>query len=139
MKVERLALKNLIYIRLNPQDDLLLGLREAVARNGIKNAVILSGIGSVVSHNYHVVSSSVNPPLQSFIAGEAPADILNINGYVINGRIHAHVVYSDKNIAYGGHLEEGSRILTFSAITMAEVDADFDKLDSIGKIEDLLK
>ena len=102
MKVERLALKNLILIRLNPRDDLLLGLREAVAKNGIRNAVILSGVGSVVSHHYHVVASSINPPLQSFIAGEAPADIVNINGYVINGRIHAHIVYSDKNIAYGG-------------------------------------
>ena len=139
MKVERLALKNLILIRLNPQDDLLLGLRKAVADNGIKNAVILSGVGSVISHHYHVVSSRVNPPLQSFIAGEAPADIVNINGVVINGRVHAHVIYSNNDKAYGGHLEEGCLILTFSAITLAEVDTDFDKWDSIGYIEDLLK
>ena len=139
MKVERMALKNLVLVRLNPGDDLLVGIREAVEKNGIRNAVILSGVGSVVSHHFHVVASSVNPPMESYIAGEAPADIVNINGYVINGRVHAHITYTDKNVAYGGHLELGSKILTFSAISMAEVDTDFDKWDSIGRIEDLLK
>lgn len=139
MRVERMALKNLVLVRLNPGDDLLAGLREATEKNEIRNAIILSGVGSVVSHHFHVVASSVNPPMESYIAGEAPADIVNLNGYVINGRVHAHITYTDKDIAYGGHLELGSRILTFSAIAMAEVDGDFDKWDSIGKIEDLRK
>jgi predicted DNA-binding protein with PD1-like motif len=138
MRVEKKAVKNLVFMRFNPGDDLLAAIKEGVEKNAIKNAVILSGVGSVISHSYHVVSSSVNPPKNEFIKGERPADIVNINGFVINGRIHAHIIFSDATVSYGGHLESGVEVLTFAILTMAEVDADFDQYDTVGKIEDLL-
>jgi predicted DNA-binding protein with PD1-like motif len=137
MLVERKQIQSLVFIRLNPGDDLLNGIREAVAKNGIQNAAILSGVGSVSSHHYHVVASSVNPPKEDFTRGDKPADIVNINGFIINGRVHAHIIHSDKDIAYGGHLELGVKVLTFAILTLAEVDADFDKWDAIGNIEEL--
>jgi predicted DNA-binding protein with PD1-like motif len=139
MRVERKALKNLVFVRLNPGDDLLEGIRKAAAGEGIQNAVILQGVGSVVSHSYHVVSSPVNPPKNEFVKGERPADIVNINGFVINGRVHAHIIFSDTNIAYGGHLEPGVQVLTFAILTLGEVDADFSGWDSVGNIEDFVK
>jgi predicted DNA-binding protein with PD1-like motif len=137
MLVQRTAINNLLFIRLNPGDDILSGIREAVEKNGIKNAVILSGVGSVVSHHFHVVASSVNPPKEEFTKGDKPADIVNINGFIINGRVHSHIIHTDKDIAYGGHLEIGVKVLTFTVITLAEVDVDFDQWDSIGNIEEL--
>jgi predicted DNA-binding protein with PD1-like motif len=139
MLVERTPIKNLLFIRLNPGDDVLVSLREAAEKQGIKNAVILSGVGSVISHHFHVVASPVNPPKEDFVKADKPADIVNINGFVINGRIHAHIIHSDKDVAYGGHLELGVKILTFGVITLAEVDRDFDKWDAIGDIEELIK
>jgi predicted DNA-binding protein with PD1-like motif len=138
MRVDKKEIKNLVFMRLNPGDDLLAAIKEGVEKNGISNAVILSGVGSVVSHSYHVVASSVNPPKNEFIKGERPADIVNIDGFVINGRVHAHIIFSDTNIAYGGHLEPGVEVLTFAILTMAEVDANFDKYDTVGRIEDLV-
>jgi predicted DNA-binding protein with PD1-like motif len=135
MRVEKKEVKNLVFMRFNPGDDLLAAIEEGVKKNGINNAVILSGVGSVISHSYHVVSSAVNPPKNEFIKGERPADIVNINGFVINGRVHAHIIFSDANISYGGHLESGVEVLTFAILTMAEVDADFDKYDTVGNIE----
>ena len=38
------------------------------------------------------------------------------------GRVHAHITFSDTEKAMGGHLEEGTRVLTFSLITLAETD-----------------
>jgi predicted DNA-binding protein with PD1-like motif len=137
MRVEKKEPKNLIIMRFNPGDDLLASIKEGVEKNNIANAVILSGVGSVISHSYHVVSSSVNPPKNEFITGERPADIVNINGFVINGRVHAHIIFSDTNIAYGGHLESGVTVLTFAILTMAEMDADFEHYDTVGNIEDL--
>jgi predicted DNA-binding protein with PD1-like motif len=139
MVVEKTVLKTLYCVRLNPGDDILLCLREAVEKQGIKNAVILSGVGSVTSHHFHVVASLVNPPREKFTKGEKPSDIVNVNGFIINGRVHAHIIHSDKDVAFGGHLELGVKVLTFSAITIAEVDHNFDKWDSIGNIEELLK
>ncbi|MGE0074547.1 MAG: PPC domain-containing DNA-binding protein [Sphaerochaetaceae bacterium] len=139
MKVVRVPFGNAVLVRLNPGDDVLEGLRAAVRENNIMNAVILAGVGSVISHHFHVIASTVNPPKEYFTKGDAAADILNLNGMIINGRVHAHITFSNEKVAYGGHLEKGCEVLTFSAITLAEVDADFDQWDSIGYIEELVQ
>jgi predicted DNA-binding protein with PD1-like motif len=141
MKIERFSkndIKGLFAIRLNPGDDLLLSIRRAVSESGIQNALILSGVGSVTSHHYHVVSTPVNPPAEDFVKGDKAADIVNINGCVIDGRVHAHIIFSDKDKCFGGHLEEGVHVLTFAILSMVELDKSFQKWDTIGNIEDLL-
>lgn len=135
MKATRVNFRNLITVRLNPGDDILLSLRKAVKDADIKNAVILEGVGSCTSHHFHVVSSSVNPPKEIYTKAEIPADIVNVNGMVINGRVHSHITFSNDKVAYGGHLEEGVKVLTFSVIVLAEIDEDLSDFDSIGEIE----
>jgi predicted DNA-binding protein with PD1-like motif len=137
MLVDRKPVKNLIFIRLNPGDDVLASLTGAAEKNNIKNAVILCGFGSVRTHHYHVVDSRDIPPENAFIKEDKASDIINVNGCIINGRVHAHITHSDREIAFGGHLESGVQVLTFLNITLAEVDYDFNEFDSIGKIEEL--
>lgn len=137
MLVERTTVKNLIFIRLNPGDDLLAALEQAAKEHNIKNAVILSGIGSARSHHFHVVGTRENPPRNDFIKGEKASDIIGISGYIIEGRVHAHIVHSDTETAFGGHLHQGVEVLTFAILTLAEVDYDFTGFDSIGNIEEL--
>lgn len=137
MLVERASIKNLIFIRLNPGDDILESLQEASKKHNIKNAVILTGIGSASSHSFHVVGTPVNPPRNDFIKGEKASDIVNINGYIVEGRVHAHIIHSGTEVAFGGHLESGVKTLTFAILTLAEVDYDFSFFDSIGDIEEL--
>jgi len=139
MLVERTSIKNLIFIRLNPGDDLLAALEEGAKKHSIKNAVILNGIGSARSHHFHVVGTRENPPRNDFIKKEKASDIVSINGYIIEGRVHAHIVHSDTDVAFGGHLEPGVEVLTFAILTLAEVDYDFSGFDSIGNIEELRK
>ena len=139
MLVEKVPLKNLCYIRLNSGDDVLSSLKEAVKTHGIKNAIIISGMGSVTNHHFHVVASTNLPPGDDFIKGDNPSDIVNVNGLIVNGRVHAHIIHSDRDIAYGGHLEDGVKVLTFMTIALAEIDLDLDKWDAMGRIEDLLK
>lgn len=136
MKVTPLKFDEFYVVRLNPGDDILLSLRKAVKENNIHNGVILEGVGSVTSHHFHVVSSSINPPKEIYVKAEAPADIVNINGMVINDRIHAHITFTNDKVAYGGHLEEGVKVLTFSVIVIAKIEDDLSDFDSIGKIED---
>ena len=139
MLVDRTSIKNVIFIRLNPGDDLLAALEEAAKKHNIKNAVILSGIGSARSHHFHVVGTRENPPRNDFVKAEKASDIAGISGYIIEGRVHAHIVHSDTEIAFGGHLEPGVEVLTFAIITLAEVDYDFSGFDSIGDIESFRK
>ena len=137
MLVERQAIKNLIFVRLNTGDDILASLTEAAKTHNIKNAIILSGTGSARTYHYHVVGTPVVPPRDDFYKGEKASDIVNINGLIVNGRVHAHITHSGADIAFGGHLEPGVEVLTFLCITLAEVDYDFNGFDTIGKIEEL--
>jgi len=137
LRVDRRPIKNIILIRLNPGDDVLASLTEAVKKNDIKNAVILSGFGSVNTHHYHVVASRENPPENVFVKEDKASDVIGVTGCIINGRVHVHITHSDRDIAFGGHLEPDVHVLTFLNIFLAEVDYDFDKFDSIGDIEQL--
>ena len=139
MLVERIPVNNLIFVRLNPGDDLLGALEEGAKKHNIKNAVILCGIGSARSHHFHVVGTRDLPPRNDFVKGEKASDIIGISGYIIEGRVHAHVVHSDTETAFGGHLHHGLEALSFAIITLAEVDYDFTGFDSIGNIEELRK
>jgi len=132
--VDRTTIKNLIFVRLNPGDDLLGGLEKAASDYNIKNAVILCGIGSARSYHFHVVGTRENPPRNDFIKGEKASDIINISGYIIEGRVHAHIAHSDIETAFGGHLHHGVEVLTFAIITLAEVDYNFTGFDSIGNM-----
>jgi len=110
--------------RLNPGDDVLVSLREAVCESGILNGVVLTGIGSVSRYRVHVVQTTNLPPGDVFFEGEGPYDILSITGYVLDGRVHAHITLSNTEKAVGGHLEEGCRVLTFAVITLADTEAE---------------
>ena len=135
MKGFKYATKNLFFVRLNEDEDILLSLRKAVAEHGVQNAVILMGMGSVKCYHFHVVDSAVNPPTEQFPKSDSAADIVNINGLVIAGRVHAHITFTDSKVAFGGHLEEGCKVLTFNVIALAEVDdADFTDWDKIKNL-----
>ncbi len=124
--------KRTVMIRLSTGDDILAKLREAVAKENIKNAAIVAGVGSVSAYHYHVISSRTNPPEEHDPQGNYPLDIVNINGLVIDGRVHAHITFSDNKVALGGHLEPGCTVQTFSVIMLHEFDeADFTNWDAI--------
>ena len=139
MLIDRRPVKNLVFVRLNPGDFILESLKEAVEKNNIKNALIISGFGSARTHHFHVVGSRENPPLNEFVREDKASDIVDLSGCIINGRVHAHIIHSDAKIAFGGHLEEGVEVLTFACVILAEVDYDFSEFDRIGNIEELRK
>ena len=135
MVIQNANVTRLVTIRLNPGDDVLLSLREAVQKAGIRSGVILNGIGSLTHYHVHVVKTTNLPPGDVFWRGEGPFDILQITGFVIDGRVHAHLTFSNTEMAMGGHMEEGCRVLTFSLITIAETpEASFTDWDKVGPL-----
>lgn len=121
-----------LVLRFKYRADLLAGLERMVKENKIRNAVILSGIGSVGSYHFHTVSNATFPSKNIYVKNPAaPADIANLSGYVIDGRIHAHVTFSDPDKAFGGHLELGTSVFTFAIVTIGVVgdNVDFKRLD----------
>jgi uncharacterized protein len=108
-----------LVLRFKYQTDLLAGLEHMVKECKIRNAVILSGIGSVKSYHYHTVGNGTFPSKNIFVENpDGPADIAGMNGYVIDGRVHAHITFSDPDKAFGGHLEPGTTVFTFAIVTV---------------------
>ena len=110
--------EKVIVVRMKQGADLLKSLKSVVDKETIKNAVILSGIGSLVSYHIHVVDNNTFPTENIFIKNETPVDLTSVNGYIFDGRVHAHINISDERLALGGHLEPGNEVFTFAIITV---------------------
>jgi predicted DNA-binding protein with PD1-like motif len=124
--------ERVMIFRFKYQTDLLAGLESMVKQNHIQNAVILSGAGSVISYQVHQVSNRDFPSKNMFEQDpSAPADLISLNGYVLNGRIHAHMTLANPEKAFGGHLEPGTRVFTFAIVTVGVLpdSLDLSKLD----------
>ena len=120
-------IKRVVVLRFKYQADLLAGLEQMVKEHKIKNAVILSGIGSVRNYHIHSVSNRTFPSKNTFFKdATAPADIISMNGYVINGRLHPHLTLTTGDKAFGGHLEPGTNVFTFAIVTLGVLGDDVD-------------
>ncbi len=120
MIVHEMTPHRFLLIRLDTGQDLLEGIQTAVTDAGIVHGAILCGIGSLSAYHFHVVSTAEIPPEDVFIKGDGPFDILTITGMILDGRVHAHLTFSDEKVAMGGHLEPGSIVLTFAMVTIAD-------------------
>jgi len=107
-----------VVVRLKNKTDILEGLKQAIEREKIKNAAIISGFGSVGAYNIHVVSNMDSPYKNTFTKASGPFDVLTVSGMVIDGKIHAHITLSNLRKTTGGHLEPGTSVLTFASITL---------------------
>jgi predicted DNA-binding protein with PD1-like motif len=118
-------IQRVLVLRFKYQADLLEGLEKVVKQEKIRNAVILAGVGSVRNYHVHSVSNREFPSKNVYVKDPtAPADIVSVNGYVVNGQVHAHITLTDPDEAFGGHLESGTNVFTFAAITLGVLSGD---------------
>lgn len=124
-------IKRVVLVRLKYNTDLLDGLQQAVKNEKIKNAVIVSGVGSVTRYHVHAVSNTTLPAKLAYSEQAGPMDLIAVNGYVFGGRIHAHITMTDDQKAFGGHLHEGTTVFTFAVLTLGVLDenADLSRFD----------
>jgi predicted DNA-binding protein with PD1-like motif len=124
--------ERVLVLRFKYNTDLLAGMEKMVKQEKIKNAVILAGAGSVTGYHIHQVSNRTFPSKNMLVKNPtAPADVISMNGYIIDGKIHAHVTLATPEKAIGGHLEPGTTVFTFGIVTLGVMDAgaDFTHLD----------
>ncbi|HYZ84478.1 MAG TPA: PPC domain-containing DNA-binding protein [Bryobacteraceae bacterium] len=108
-----------VVLRFKYEADLLACLESALKTEKIQNGVILAGAGSVRNYHIHAVSNRTFPSKNIYTKDStSPADIVSMNGYVIDGRVHAHMTMANAEHAFGGHLEPGTNVFTFAIITV---------------------
>lgn len=109
----------IVVLRFKYKTDLLAGMEKMVQQEHIQNGVILSGIGSVRGYEVHQVANRTFPSEDTFVKNPTePADLVSVNGYVIDGRIHAHLTLATPERVIAGHLEPGTEVFTFAIVTV---------------------
>jgi predicted DNA-binding protein with PD1-like motif len=120
-----------VVLRFKYKANLLAGIEKIVQQEHIQNGVILSAVGSVRGYEVHQVSNRDFPSKDTFEKNPtAPADLVSMNGYVINGKIHAHLTLATPDKVIAGHLEPGTEVFTFAIVTIGVMnDTDLGRVD----------
>lgn len=117
--------ERVVIIRVKNQAGLLDAIERHVKEQKIENAVILSGVGSALSTHFHTVSNRSFPSKNVYQEDPtASADIISMNGFVLSGRVHAHLTFADTGKAFGGHLEANTRVFTFAVLALGVLPDD---------------
>ena len=121
----------IVVLRFKYKTDLLAGMQKMVKQEHIQNGVILSAAGSVRGYQVHQVSNRTLPSKDTFVKDPTqPADLVSMNGYIIDGRIHPHMTLATPDKVIAGHLEPGTEVFTFAIVTIGVMnDVDFRHLD----------
>jgi predicted DNA-binding protein with PD1-like motif len=108
-------------IRLDRGDLLLETIMDAIKKNNIQDGAILTAAGSLQECTYHRVKSLGAKPEDEFLTVKGPIEIQNVDGIIAAGEPHLHLTLSspEKGV-FGGHLENGCRVLYRAEITLAK-------------------
>ncbi|HUV07485.1 MAG TPA: PPC domain-containing DNA-binding protein [Spirochaetia bacterium] len=115
------ALGRTIILQLERGEKLLESIRGLLERESIQNAIVLSAIGSLQRAHLHRVTGMQEPPVDEFIILERPMELASLQGLVIDGEPHFHMVISDRENTYSGHLEVDTTVLYLAEIALAEL------------------
>lgn len=119
--------QRIVLLRFKYNTDLLADLQRMIRQEKIRNAVILSGFGSVRGYQVHQVSNRNFPSHDLFVKNPtAPADIISMSGIVMDGRVHPHITLANADKAFGGHLEPGTTVFTFAVVTLGVLEDNLD-------------
>ncbi len=111
--------ERVLVLRFKYDTEMLSGLERALKEQKVRNAVILSGFGSVRNYQVHQVSNRTLPSKNTFVKDPSgPADITAMSGFIMNGRVHAHITLANPEGAFAGHLEPGTNVFTFAVVTL---------------------
>ena len=62
---------------------------------------------------------------------DTPCDLVGMNGYIVNGVIHAHMTLGTGDKAIAGHLEPGTEVFTYAIVTVGVMNG-----TNLGKVDD---
>jgi predicted DNA-binding protein with PD1-like motif len=108
-------------IRLDRGDLVLESLNSVIKEFDIQDGAVLTGVGSVQECTYHGVQSLAPSADDHVTKAKGPMEILNVDGIIANGEPHVHITLANfKKGAFGGHLDEGCRVLYRVELTVAK-------------------
>lgn len=121
MQFSSMNIEKIHILRIDPGEDVLLSVRHFLAESGLRQAVVMSGYGTLAAYHIHWVEHNRIPTHNLFARGEGGIEILAMNGLVVEGKPHIHIALSNPQGGFGGHLEEGCIAYVVCEVFFAEV------------------
>jgi len=110
-----------VYRVLLDRDSLLLeSILDVIKQKKIEDGYVSISAGSVHTCTYHYVTSPAPKPVNAFKTVKGAFEILNAGGIIAAGEPHIHITLSSPEGAFGGHLENGCRVLYLAEITILQ-------------------
>jgi len=107
-----------LVIRLDQGDFLLEGIEEAARQAGLTDGYVASCIGTLDIVRMHLVMTTGYPAVESFPTFAGPFELNSLDGILAGGKLHGHMMITDAEKSYGGHLEPGTRVLYLAEIVI---------------------
>ena len=124
MEYAAMNVSKIYILRVDPGEDLLASIKHFLQEAGMRQAVVLGGYGTLAAYHLHWVTHNRIPTENLFRRGEGGIEILAMNGLVVDGEPHIHVALSNKDGAFGGHLELGCIAYVLCEVFFAEVEGE---------------
>jgi uncharacterized protein len=110
-----------VYRVVLDRDSLLLeSINDVIKQKAVQDGHVMVTAGSVSECTYHYVTSTAVKPVDAFKTVKGPFEILNAGGIIANGEAHIHMTLSSPKGAFGGHLENGCKILYLGEVTIVK-------------------
>ena len=108
-----------VTVGIAPGEMLLESIRQALADQGVRNGVVVSGIGTLKNLRMHYILHTDFPAADEIISIERPLELLSVSGVIADGQPHLHVVVScGRDEVYAGHLEDQSEVAYLAEIAV---------------------
>ncbi len=109
-------------IRLDKGEDVLESITQIIDKHKIKNAIVVSGIGTLSDARIHMVTTTTYPAIETFPEWKnVPMELCSVSGIIADGEPHLHIVFSDLKNTYSGHMELGCKTLYLCELVLEEI------------------
>ncbi|MCE5342684.1 MAG: DNA-binding protein [Eubacteriales bacterium] len=109
-----------ILIYLEKGEAILESIEKAIEKYGIRDGMIVSGIGSANKVCYHRIGNTEDMPTNEYITVEGPIEVTALQGLIIDGQAHLHITCCSRDQTFGGHLEHGTVVQYLAEIAIQE-------------------
>jgi uncharacterized protein len=114
-------LSEVLTLRLDRGEDVLESITSTARAAGFREAVVLSGIGTLDHARLHFITHTDYPPKDQFVEYDGPIELVSIQGLIADFVPHLHTCLSIGETSYMGHLEPGCRVLYLAEIVIGHL------------------
>jgi hypothetical protein len=115
------GLGRIVILSFDRGEKLREGIRDKLKELGIRNAVVLSAIGTFEKARFHRITTTDQRPKDEIIEIAGPMELAAVDGIVADGEPHLHMAFQDLDRAYAAHLEDGSVVCYLAEVVLAEI------------------